>query len=181
MQSMSFESLPLRVIPKKSSKMRDSFTPLRFEFVSLFSRRTRPIDCSDLSLLQFFFLGQEGGGNLKDEWCHSFSFFFFLVAERNSTSDPVCLFVCVNVCLSVCLFVCLFVCPKFCPKSFFYIIEEVLEVDELDEGNISAAAGKWYIFWMAELGCATLGLKLSSAFRNSCSSIILVLYGLKWP
>ena len=44
-----------------------------------------------------------------------------------------------------------------------YIVEEVIEVDELDEGNISAAAGKSDILWMAELGCATLGLKLSSA------------------
>ena len=52
----------------------------------------------------------------------------FLVAECNSTSDPVC----VSVCLSV---------PNFVP-NFFYIIEEVIEVDELDEGNISAAAEK---------------------------------------
>ena len=54
---------------------------------------------------------------------HSFPlfFFYFLVVERNSTSDPVCL--------------------KFCPK-FFYIIEKVIEVDELDESNIPAAAGK---------------------------------------
>ena len=42
-------------------------------------------------------------------------------------------------------------------------MEEVIEVDELDEGNISAAAGKKDILWMAQLGCATLGLKLSSA------------------
>ena len=35
-------------------------------------------------------------------------------------------------CMSVCLFV----------PIFFYIIEEVIEVDELDDGNISAAAGK---------------------------------------
>ena len=53
----------------------------------------------------------------------------FLVAERNSTSPPVCLFVCLSVCLS-----------KFYPQ-FFYIIEEVIEVDELDEGNIYAAEG----------------------------------------
>ena len=33
--------------------------------------------------------------------------------------------------------VCLSVCPK-----FFYIIEEVIEEDELDEGNKSAAAEK---------------------------------------
>ena len=79
----------------------------------------------------------------------------FLVAERNSTPEPVCL-------SFVCLSVCLFVCPKFCPK-FLYIIEEVNEVDELDEGNISAAAGKQDMFWMAELGCDTLELILSSA------------------
>ena len=45
----------------------------------------------------------------------------------------------------------------------FYIIEEVIELDELNEGNISAAAGKSDILWMSELGCATLGQKLSSA------------------
>ena len=46
--------------------------------------------------------------------------------------------------LYVCLFVCLFVClsvPRFVP-NYFCIIEEDIEVDELDEGNISAAAGK---------------------------------------
>ena len=48
----------------------------------------------------------------------------FLVAERNSTSD--------SVCLSV---------PNFVP-NLIYIIEDVIEVDELDEGNISAAEGK---------------------------------------
>ena len=40
-----------------------------------------------------------------------------------------------------CMSVCLSVCPKFCP-NFFYIIEEAVEVDELNKGNISAAAGK---------------------------------------
>ena len=57
--------------------------------------------------------------------------------------------------MSVCLYVCLFVCPK-----LSYIIEEVIEVDELDEGNIS------------ELGCATLGLKLSSATHVRVSYLL---------
>ena len=54
-----------------------------------------------------------------------------LAAEHNSTSDPVCLSVSLSVCLSQIL-----------SRIFHYIIEEVIEVDELDEGNISAAAGK---------------------------------------
>ena len=54
--------------------------------------------------------------------------FSFLVAECNSASDPVCLFACLSI-------------PNFVP-NFFCIIKEVIEVDELDEGNISAAAGK---------------------------------------
>ena len=41
-------------------------------------------------------------------------------------------FVRLSVCLSV---------PNFVPNSF-YIIKEAIEVDELDEGNASAAAGK---------------------------------------
>ena len=53
------------------------------------------------------------------------------------------------LCLSICLCVCL-----------SYIIEEVIEVDELDEGNIS------------ELGCATLGLKLSSATHVQVSYLL---------
>ena len=52
--------------------------------------------------------------------------------------------------------VCLIVCPKFCP-NFFYIIKEVIELDELDEDNISAAAGKYDRLWMTEVSCATLG------------------------
>ena len=44
---------------------------------------------------------------------------------------------------------------------FFYIIEEIIEVDELDEGSISAAAGKYDKLWMTELSCATLELKLN--------------------
>ena len=44
----------------------------------------------------------------------------FLVAERNSTSDPVCLFVCLFVCLSVCLFVCLFVCLSQILSQIFF-------------------------------------------------------------
>ena len=51
-----------------------------------------------------------------------------LVAERNSTSDPVCLSVCLSVRLSVCL-------SQILSQIFFYIIEEVLEVDEPDEGK----------------------------------------------
>ena len=42
-----------------------------------------------------------------------------------------------------------------------YIVEEVIEVDELNEGNTSAAAGKKDKLWMAELSCATLGFKLN--------------------
>ena len=41
-----------------------------------------------------------------------------------------------SVCLSVCLSV-----PNLVP-NFSHIVKEVIEVDELDEGNISAAAGK---------------------------------------
>ena len=42
--------------------------------------------------------------------------------------------------LYVCLFVCLFVC--FSVPNFSCIVEEVIEVDELNKGNISAPAGK---------------------------------------
>ena len=51
-------------------------------------------------------------------------FFDFLVAEQ------------LNIwpCLSVPV-------PNFLP-NFSYIVKEVLEIDELNEGNISAAAGK---------------------------------------
>ena len=45
------------------------------------------------------------------------------------------MFACQSVCLSVCRSV-----PNFV-ANFFYIFEEVNEMDELDEGNISAAAG----------------------------------------
>ena len=60
-------------------------------------------------------------------------------------------YVCMSVCLSVCLLVCMFACQSVCLSvcrsvpnfvaNFFYIFEEVNEMDELDEGNISAAAG----------------------------------------
>ena len=41
-------------------------------------------------------------------------------------------------------------------KSECYIVEEVIKVDELDKGNISAALGKQDKQGKAELSCATL-------------------------
>ena len=49
-----------------------------------------------------------------------------------------------NVKLSICLYVLLvtFSRPLIGHKRECYIVEEVIEVDELDKGNISAALGK---------------------------------------
>ena len=47
-----------------------------------------------------------------------------------------------SLCLSVCLSV-----PNFVP-IFFYIIEEVIEVDELDEGNMQQE-NKIYYGWLS--------------------------------
>ena len=47
------------------------------------------------------------------------------------------------------------------PKSECYIVEEVIKVDELDKGNISAALGKQEEWGKAELSCATLGPPLN--------------------
>ena len=45
-------------------------------------------------------------------------------------------------------------------------------MDELREGNMSVAAGKYDIKWMAELSCATLGLKLNSAAHAQVSYLL---------
>ena len=75
--------------------------------------------------------------------------FLFSVAKQLNLWPcmSVCLFVCLSG-LSVCLSVCLSVRPSvrlsvlnFVP-NFSYNVEEVIEVDELDKGNIFAAAGK---------------------------------------
>ena len=50
-------------------------------------------------------------------------------------------------------------------------------MDELDEDNIFVAAGKKDISWMAELGCATLGIKLSSATHVQLSYLFLLCLG----
>ena len=62
---MSFQSLPQKDVPIKSSGMKDSETSTRHEFVTLSLRREGVIDCWDLSFFQLSLLGKEGGGNLK--------------------------------------------------------------------------------------------------------------------
>ena len=64
--------------------------------------------------------------------------------------------------MSVFLYVCFvtFSWPLIGQKRECYILEEVIEVDELDKGNISAASGKQYKEGKAELKSATLGRRL---------------------
>ena len=75
---MSFESLRPKDVTIKSYGIKDSETSIRLEFVTLPSRREGPINWCDLSLFQLSLLGQEGGSNLKDARCHSFSRFFVM-------------------------------------------------------------------------------------------------------
>ena len=55
-----------------------------------------------------------------------------------------------NVRMCICLYVFLYVChvtfsrPLIGQKNECYIVEEGIEVDEIDEGNISAAPEKQY-------------------------------------
>ena len=51
--------------------------------------------------------------------------------------------------ISVCVWVCVV-------TSNFYIIDEVIEVDEIDKANISAAAAKKDKYWKGELSYAIL-------------------------
>ena len=62
-------------------------------------------------------------------------------------------------CLPICLVT--FSKPRIGQKGECYIVEEVIEVDELDKGNISAASGKQYEKEKAKRSCATLGLRLN--------------------
>ena len=62
--------------------------------------------------------------------------------------------------MSVFLYVCAvtFSRPLIGQKRECYIVEEVIEVDELSKGNISAALGKQDEQGKAEVSCATLRL-----------------------
>ena len=68
---------------------------------------------------------------------------------------------CVSIFLSLCLSIChvTFSRPLIGQKSEGYVVEQVIKVDELNKGNISAAARKQDEKRKAELSCGTLGLK----------------------
>ena len=63
---------------------------------------------------------------------------------------------CVYLFICECIWVVTSILPLIGPNWECYIVEEVIEVDKLNEGNISTAAEKQNESWKAELSCATL-------------------------